>query len=131
MLSERLALERRRLGWTQKELAERLGVSRSIVALMESNRSPLYVERLLALEAHGFDVPFVLWGTRSAVLAGELLDWALLAEVQRGIRDWCEIQRVQLKAEKESALLKLLYKHFANQGHVTQEGMQDALTLAA
>lgn len=131
MLSKRLALERQRLGWTQNELAERLGISRSVVALMEGGRSAIYIERILALEAHGFDLPFILWGTRSAVLAGELLDWALLAEVQRGIRDWCEIQGVQLKAEKESALLKLLYKHFADQGHVTQEGMQDALTLAA
>lgn len=131
MIAHRLAIERRRLGWTQKELAEQLDVSRSIVALMESGRSAIYVERLVALEAQGFDVPFVLWGMRSKVWAGELLDWALLAEIKGGIRDWCESRGVRLEPEKEAALEKLLYKHFAAQGQVSKEGLEDALAVAA
>lgn len=130
ILAHRLGIERRRLGWTQNELAERLEVSRSIIALMEGGQSPIYVERLLALEAQGFDVPFVLWGTRSKAWAGELLDWALLAEIKGGIRDWCESRGVRLKPEKEAALEKLLYKHFIDQGRVSKEGLEDALALA-
>ena len=39
MLSEKIALLRRRFGWSQEDLAEQLGVSRQSVSKWESNAS--------------------------------------------------------------------------------------------
>jgi transcriptional regulator with XRE-family HTH domain len=54
-LGARLAAHRRALGWTQQELAERLGASRTAVSLMESGLS-LPSERTVALMAGIFKV---------------------------------------------------------------------------
>jgi transcriptional regulator with XRE-family HTH domain len=54
-LGARLAAHRKALGWTQQELAERLGASRTAVSLMESGLS-LPSERTVALLAGIFKV---------------------------------------------------------------------------
>jgi transcriptional regulator with XRE-family HTH domain len=54
-LGARLAAHRKALGWTQQELAERLGVSRTSVSLMESGMSTPS-ERTVALLAGIFKV---------------------------------------------------------------------------
>ena len=50
MLLEKIAGLRRREGWSQEELAERLGVSRQSVSKWESGAAQPDVERVLALE---------------------------------------------------------------------------------
>lgn len=63
-LSENLSAYRRRLGLTQEELAERLGVSRQAVSKWESNRSRPELELLLALaELYSCTVDELLLGT--------------------------------------------------------------------
>jgi transcriptional regulator with XRE-family HTH domain len=55
-LGDRLAAHRKALGWTQQELADRLGASRTAVSLMESGLSTPS-ERTVALLAGIFKVP--------------------------------------------------------------------------
>ena len=55
-LGARLAAYRKALGWTQQDLAERLGASRTAVSLMESGLSTPS-ERTVALLAGIFKVP--------------------------------------------------------------------------
>lgn len=131
MLSKRVAAERLRLGWTQAHLAERLGVSRSIVALMESGKSAIYVERLLALEPAGFDIAFILWGERAPVTAARFLDWDLLAEIHCAVATWCESRNVVIAPDKQALLLKVLYRHFAARGSIDRAGFEEAMRLAA
>lgn len=62
-LSENLSAYRRKLGLTQEELAERLGVSRQAVSKWESNRSRPELELLLAMaELYGCTVDDLLRG---------------------------------------------------------------------
>lgn len=128
---QRLALERKRLGWSQDRLATELGVSRSVVAFMENGRTPIYLDRLMALDPLGFDIAHIIWGRRSQVMAGKLLDWALLKEIQQGIREWSDEHGRQLSLEKEHALLKLLYTHFIEQGSLNKESLAEAMSIAA
>ena len=48
-LSEKIAGERKKLGWSQEELAERLGVSRQAVSKWESGQSVPDLTKLLGL----------------------------------------------------------------------------------
>ena len=61
MLSEKIAGLRRREGWSQEELAERLGVSRQSVSKWESGAAQPDVERVLALsDVFGVSTDYLL-----------------------------------------------------------------------
>ena len=51
MLSDKIYQLRRRFGWSQEELAEKLGVSRQSVSKWESGASQPDVERILQISA--------------------------------------------------------------------------------
>ncbi|MDO4866416.1 MAG: helix-turn-helix transcriptional regulator [Clostridia bacterium] len=61
MLSEKIAGLRRREGWSQEELAERLGVSRQSVSKWESGTAQPDIERVLALsDTFGVSTDYLL-----------------------------------------------------------------------
>ena len=60
----RLRDERKRLGiLTQDELAEILNVKKNSIVRYEKHNAPLDTDQLDLLEDHGFNIPFILWGT--------------------------------------------------------------------
>lgn len=61
MLSEKIASLRRREGWSQEELAERLGVSRQSVSKWESGAAQPDIERVVALsDTFGVSTDYLL-----------------------------------------------------------------------
>lgn len=68
----RLRDERNRLGIkTQDELAEILNVKKNSIVRYEKHNAPLDTDQLDKLEDHGFDIPFILWGTRKVEPTGD------------------------------------------------------------
>ncbi|MFW1665081.1 helix-turn-helix domain-containing protein [Acinetobacter ursingii] len=60
----RLRDERKRLGInTQDELAEILKVKKNSIVRYEKHNAPLDMDQLDLLEDHGFNIPFILWGS--------------------------------------------------------------------
>ena len=65
---ERLKEERKRLDIkTQDELAEILGVRKNSVVRYEKHNDPLNTDQLDKLEDHGFNIAYILWGTKKQI----------------------------------------------------------------
>lgn len=131
MFGSRLAQERKRLGLNQRDLADRMGVGRSAVGMIETDRSPLDAERLVNLGAHGFDVLYVLTGERGHVAAGRLLDWDLCIAISQRVSDWSKRRGVRLSNEKMAALVKLLYLQAALRGTLDDSTFDESMRIAA
>lgn len=131
MFGKRIADERQRLGLTQKQLAEKLGVGRSAVAMIETDRAPIDIGRLMDLEQHGFDPFYVMYGESGAAIAGQHLNWDLFTEILSAVRAWSEGRKLVLSTEKEIVICKLLYGHFVARGFVDPQVLQDTIRLAA
>ena len=131
MFGARLAAERKRLGLSQKKLAEWIGIGRSAIGMIETDRAPLDAQRLVDLGADGFDVLFVLTGEPSKVAAAQLIDWDLALAVLQKVRDWSGRRGLTIPAEKQALLVKYLYIHVAQRGRVDEEAMDELLRMAA
>lgn len=131
MFGKRLADERGRLGLSQKALADAWGLGRSAVAMIETGRSALDVDRVIALASLGFDISYLLSGVRGKQAAGSLLDWDLLAKVLQGVRKWSSSHGLDLPIEKEVLILKVLYERFARDGVVDDRKIEETLRIAA
>lgn len=131
MFGSRLAQERKRLGLNQRDLADRMGVGRSAVGMIETDRSPLDAERLVNLGAHGFDVLYVLTGERGDVAAGRLLDWDLCIAISQRVNEWSKRRGVRLSNEKMAALVKLLYLQAALRGALDDSTFDESMRIAA
>lgn len=131
MFGSRLAQERKRLGLSQRDLAERMGIGRSAVGMIETDRSPLDAERLVSLGDHGFDVLFVLTGERGHVAAGRLLDWDLCIAIYQRIDAWSKRRGVRLPDEKVAVLVKLLYLQAALRGTLDDTTFNESMRIAA
>jgi transcriptional regulator with XRE-family HTH domain len=70
LFGERLLNERTRLGYTQAQLAEQSGLKREMIGRYERGEVLPGVGVVHTLEAHGFDIAFLLTG-RPASLAEE------------------------------------------------------------
>jgi len=100
--------------------------------MIETDRAPLDVARLLELaETVGLDPLYVLTGEPSRVAAGKLIDWSLVAAIQSGIHGWCSQHKIDLVPEKQTLVLKILYERFSKSDRDIQEGLNEALMLAA
>lgn len=128
---DRIRAERRRLGLSQEELAEQLGVSRSSVAYYEADRTVPDLDFLAHADTVGMDVLYVVFGRHSTEQAGLALDWDLLASILQGIRGWCTNAGLSMPVEKEVAIAKLLYSQFAKAKVIDAELMKQVLKLAA
>lgn len=128
----RLAQERRRLGMTQAELADQVGLRRSVIGMVETGKSRLDLAVLLALESEvGMDLVFVLTGRRAAVAAADMLDWKLAEEILVALVSSCNRLKVELSPAGTARALRLLYRMASHEGRLSQEQADDFVQLGA
>lgn len=132
MFGKRLAHERKRLGLSQEALAPFLSITRSALAMIETDRAPLDVERLVYLAgAVGLDPIYVITGQAGHVAASKLMDWELVMEVQKGISAWSKKHEIDLSPEEQTLALKILYERFSQSSGDINEAITDVLSKAA
>lgn len=132
MFGKRLAQERKRLGLSQESLAPFLSITRSALAMIETDRAPLDVERLVDLAAKvGVDPIYVLTGDPSHVAASKLMDWDLVMQIQKGINGWCKKQKIALTPEEQTLTVKILYDQFSRSTGDLNEGIDEVLRKVA
>lgn len=131
MFGTRIADERRRLGWSQKDLGERLGIGRSAVGMIETDRAPFDAERLVHLGADGLDVLYVLTGEPGNVAAGRLIDWDLCLAITQRVQDWSKRRGVRIPQDKLPIVIKLLYLQAALRGGLDDRTFDEAMRIAA
>lgn len=131
MYGQRIAAERKRLGLTQNELGTLLGIGRTAVAMIETNKASLDISRLVELGAHGFDILFVLSGMPGRQAAGKLLDWELCLSIAKHVQTWAKQREVHLPPSNEAMLVKNLYIQLADQGKLDPQVLADTLQIAA
>ena len=131
MFGIRLSSERRRLGLSQQKVAELLGVSRSAVGMLETDRASLEVQRLLQLGQSGFDVLKILTDEPGRVAAGRILDWNLCVEVTERVSACEHARGLRLPPDKKALVVKHLYLRFAALGRVDELALGETLQVAA
>lgn len=131
MFGLRLAAERKRLKLSQQQIADRLGVARSMVSMLETDQTSLEANRLLALGSMGFDVLKVLTDEPGQVAAGRMLDWRLCVEISERVDAWAKARGLRLPPEKKSIIFKHLYLQFAARGHLDEAALSETLQMAA
>lgn len=131
MFGLRLSSERRRLGLSQQKVADLLGISRSAVGMLETDRASLEVQRLLQLGQSGYDVLKVLTDEPGRVAAGRILDWNLCVEVTERVSAWEHARGLQLPPDKKALVVKHLYLRFAALGRVDELSLDETLQVAA
>jgi hypothetical protein len=131
MYGSRIASERKRLGWTQNDLSKLLGVGRTAVAMIETNKASLDIGRLVDLGAHGVDILFVLTGMPGRQAAGKLVDWELCLSITKHVQTWANKRGLQLAPANEAMLVKNLYLQLAEQGKIDPQVLKDTLQIAA
>lgn len=131
MFGLRLASERKRLGMTQKELGERLGIGRSAIGMIETDRAPVDAARLVDLGSDGFDVLYVLAGERGKVAAGRMIDWELCLSIVYKVQAWQKRRGVSFPPEKEAMVIKHLYLQVAERGRIDSATLEETLRMAA
>lgn len=130
-IGARIREERKRLGLTQQQFADGLGIGRSALALYETDRTTpdlLFGQRA---KANGIDTWYIMNAERGVEASVDLFDWSLFTGIILGIRSWCAKEQVSLPVEKEIAVARVLYKHFCSEGLIDQLVMDDMLRLAA
>lgn len=131
MFGIRIASERKRLKLSQQRVADLLGLSRSLVAMIETDRAPLDAERLLELGSNGFDVMKVLTDEPGHVAAGRMLDWRLSTTISERVDAWAQARGVALPPEKKAIIVKHLYLQFSSRGEIDEATLRETLQMAA
>lgn len=131
MFGIRLSSERRRLGLSQQNVADLLGLSRSAVGMLETDRASLEVQRLLQLGLSGYDVLKVLTDEPGQVAAGRIMNWNLCVEVTERVSAWELARGVKLPPDKKALVVKHLYLRFAALGRVDELALDETLQVAA
>jgi transcriptional regulator with XRE-family HTH domain len=131
MFGLRLSSERRRLGLSQQNVADLLGLSRSAVGMLETDRASLEVQRLLQLGQSGYDVLKVLTDEPGQVAAGRILDWNLCVEVTDRVSAWERARGLKLPPDKKALVVKHLYLRFAPLGRIDELAFNETLQVAA
>lgn len=131
MFGVRLAAERKRLGFTQKEVSARLSIGRSAVGMIETDQAPLDAQRLVNLGTEGFDVLYVLTGEAGRVAAGRMIDWELSVKIAQRVDTWAQSSGIKLPDEKRAVVVKHLYLQLAARGQMDETMVAETLSLAA
>lgn len=131
MFGLRLSAERRRLGLSQQKVADLLGVSRSAIAMLETDRAGLELVRLLRLGEYGYDVMKLLTDEPEQVAAGRILDWNLCTRITERVNEWEQARGLQLPAEKKALVVKHLYLRCAPLGQIDELALDETLQVAA
>lgn len=117
---------------TQAELADQVGLRRSVIGMVETGKSRLDLAVLLALESEvGMDLVFVLTGRRAAVAAADMLDWKLAEEILVALVSSCNRLKVELSPAGTARALRLLYRMASHEGRLSQEQADDFVQLGA
>ncbi len=127
----RVPQERKRLGETQTDWADLLGVTRSAIAMVETNRVGLDTENLMKLWDHGVDALYVLTGRRSEAIGGELINWTLVERIADRFGRWEAEKGIRIPDAKRATVLKLLYLRFSESARTSDTAIDEMLNLAA
>lgn len=106
-LSERLKNERKRLGFTQKQVADKINISEPSYNRYEKYSAPFDVNVVLSLHENGFDMVYVLFGVRqvqeSLMISDDFLKvFTLYNQLDRqGKEYFIEMAEVFLKVYKK------------------------------
>lgn len=131
MFGLRLLSERKRLKLSQEDVANVLGISRSMVSTIETDQTSLGAERLLKLGEAGFDVLKVLTDEPGKTAAGRLLNWELALKISAEVDDWERTRGVKLHPEKKAMLVKHLYLQFAAHEQIDGTRLNETLQMVA
>jgi len=130
-VGRRLQEERRRLGFTQEDLARLVDVSRAAVATYESGRTPFDILYLGRLQVAGVRVNYVLSGRADGEVANDMFDWEVAESLFLAIYDFAEEAGLKLTPRKQFALLRVLYAQAAREKQVDAGAVAVALRMAA
>ena len=130
-LSTRLRKERLRLGLTQVELAETLGVPVVTLRSYESGRSEPPARFFPMLMQAGLDAHHVVLGRRATEVCADHIDWHLLAEIARLIADWSASRPRPLEPDEQEKFLRLGYCWASSHGRDLAISMLHELRRAA
>lgn len=123
----RIREERKRLGLTQQQFADGLDISRSSVALYETDRTIPDLNFGLRAKNCGIDAWYIMTGERGSEAAANLFDWALFIKILSTIRTVYEDKKLVLATEQEIAIAQLLYGHLVRQGEMDDAMLNDAV----
>jgi transcriptional regulator with XRE-family HTH domain len=133
-VGKRLLLVRESFGWTQTEMAERLGITLRAYANYERGEREMPLAVLHALYTRlDVDPVWIMAGPGSEpVMAGQRrLDGDLLERIVAVIEEGLRKSSRTLKPDKMARLIRLAYEHCAEQGEVDRSRIADMLSLAA
>ncbi|WP_092002261.1 helix-turn-helix domain-containing protein [Polaromonas sp. OV174] len=130
-IGARIREERKRLCLTQQQFADSLSMSRSCLALYETDRTVPDLNFGRRAKENGLDAWYIMTGERSSTAAEQLFDWASFTGILSGIRSFCADQRLEITIEKEIAVARVLYKLSLDRAMVDQDVMNEMLRLAA
>lgn len=130
MIGRRLSQERKRLKLNQADVAALLGMSRSMISMLESDHTRLDVGRLLILGHSGFDVLKVLTDEPGQVASGRLLNWELCLSIAEHVDTWLRVRGVEMAKEKKAIVTKHLYLQFAARGQINEAVLNETLMMA-
>lgn len=129
----RLQQERRRLGLSQTELGDLVGVSRAAQAGYEAGRSTPDLVYALRATAAGVDLNFVLTGKSAREASVDSFDWALAENLMAALHIVSKELHLSIGHDKLIPLLKILYRLAATQhsSRQTEDSVREVLRAAA
>ena len=131
MIGARLKKERLRLGLTQRQAAERLGISDVTYRAYECGRRTPSLVFLNRMREAGFDATFVALGERLQDLFDRETDWRLLLALSDVINEWANQRPRPLDAGERATYVRLAYGWATAHPHQTAEEVVQHLLRAA
>lgn len=128
---DRIREERKRLGMTQDEFAEALGLSRATIAFYEAGRSLPDAAALERADLAGADIVYLVTGRRSNEIGEMQVDRDLLESIVKGVKAWETEHQLRISTDKFSVLVGLLYEKFSESRKVEKNVMAEVLRLVA
>lgn len=109
---ERLRAERQRLGLSQAEAAELLGVGRVSLGHYENSRALPTVDILESAKKAGMDPLWLVFGPEKSQAAIEAINLVALQAVVLAVAEFVRTHNLALEAGAEGALVRTLYLQF-------------------
>lgn len=128
---ERLRAERKRLGLSQADAAQVLGVGRVALGHYENGRAMPTVDLLTNAQKAGMNVLWLLLGSDAQQTAIQSINFATLKTVVLAVTDFVKSNELALDAAAEDQLIKTLYLQFERLGGQSKIRIQDLLRAAA
>lgn len=119
--------ERKRLGLTQAEIAERTGVSRATVSFYETGATSADARFLVQMAEAGMDVHYVLTNRRLNEEALNHFDWEMLGEMLKATEALSKRLGRKLEPALHARLLRLIYPQAARDQRVDNAAAAGAM----